>query len=497
MLCIISLPQFTFGQWSQKGMDLESENTYDFFGWTVSLSDDGNILAVGNIGYDGQSIVDSGQVRVYQFNGTLWQQLGTNIEENTGGNYAIFGGVVDVSSNGNILAVGANRFNGTNGGDSGRVYIYQYNGTNWTQLGQFLEGDNAFDLFGSSLSLSDDGLKLAIGANGDDNNGSGSGTTKVYEYFNGSWNQIGLDINGEAVDDNSGTSVKLNGSGLILAVGAISNDGNGSNSGHVRTYQYNGSNWIQIGTDIDGESSDDRFGEAISLNEAGNKIVITSRLNDGNGTNSGHARVFEFNGSDWAQLGTDIDGEATEDFFGKSVSMNNSGSIIAVGANGNDGNGIDSGHVRVFEFNGSDWIQAGIDIDGEAAGDSSGYSVDLNGLGNNIVVGAISNDGVNSIESVGHVKVYNNSTLSIIENSFSKTFSVYPNPTKGIANILLGSNYEQIEMSIIDYKGLVVSSDIYRNVNKIRLNTKKLSTGIYIVKILSKSEQVIIRLIVE
>ena len=71
------------------------------------------------------------------------------------------------------------------------------------------------------------------------------------------------------------------------------------------------------------------------------------------------------------QLGSDIDGEAAGDESGWSVAMNDNGDRIAIGANFNDGNGSDAGHVRVFEYSNNSWTQLGSDIDGEAAGDKS------------------------------------------------------------------------------------------------------------------------------
>ena len=50
-----------------------------------------------------------------------------------------------------------------------------------------------------------------------------------------------------------------------------------------------------------------------------------------------------------SQLGTDIDGEAAKDLSGYSVSLSSDGSIVAIGAAGNDGNGDGSGHVRIYE----------------------------------------------------------------------------------------------------------------------------------------------------
>ena len=71
----------------------------------------------------------------------------------------------------------------------------------------------------------------------------------------------------------------------------------------------------------------------------------------------------------WTQVGSDIDGEAANDYFGTSVSMSSDGTRVAIGADGNDGNGNFAGHVRVYAESGGTWTQVGSDIDGEAAGD--------------------------------------------------------------------------------------------------------------------------------
>ena len=75
-------------------------------------------------------------------------------------------------------------------------------------------------------------------------------------------------------------------------------------------------------------------------------------LNDGTGSNAGHVRVFDLVGSTWTQVGGDIDGEAAGDFFGFSVALSSDGTRLAVGGPLNDGNGTDAGHVRVFDYDG-------------------------------------------------------------------------------------------------------------------------------------------------
>ena len=71
----------------------------------------------------------------------------------------------------------------------------------------------------------------------------------------------------------------------------------------------------------------------------------------------------------WNQKGVDIDGEAADDHSGYSVSMSSDGNTVAIGATLNDETGANAGHVRVYEWSGSAWNQKGVDIDGEAADD--------------------------------------------------------------------------------------------------------------------------------
>ena len=149
--------------------------------------------------------------------------------------------------------------------------------------------------------------------------------------------------------------------------------------------------WQQLGQEIYGEASGDQSGYSVSINIDGTRFATSSPYNDGNGGNSGHCRIYEYDGTQWQQLGQDIDGEASSDQI-VTISLNSAGDRVAMGANYNDGNGNNSGHTRIFEYNGSQWVQLGQDIDGDAANDELGRSVELNALGNRVVIGAPNND---------------------------------------------------------------------------------------------------------
>eukprot|EP00956_Cyclotella_meneghiniana_P026217 scaffold56176_cov23-Cyclotella_meneghiniana.AAC.1 len=277
----------------------------------------------------------------------------------------------------------------------------------WTQVGQDIDGEASSDYSGYAVSLSADGTILAIGAYLNDGNGSDSGHVRVFQLVDTGWTQIGQDINGEAADDRSGCAVSLSADGTVLAIGAYLNDGNGSGSGHVRVFQLvDSSSWTQIGQDINGEASGDISGWSVSLSADGTILAIGAPDNDGNGFYSGHVRVFQLvDSSSWTQIGQDINGEATSDYSGRAVSLSADGTILAIGAKSNDGNGSDSGHVRVFQLvDSSSWTQIGQDINGEASGDRSGYAVSLSADGTVLAIGAYLNDGNGS--NSGHVRVF-------------------------------------------------------------------------------------------
>ncbi len=234
----------------------------------------------------------------------------------------------------------------------------------FTQIGSDIDGEAAYDYSGSSVSLSADGSVVAIGATQNDGNGSDSGHVRIYKNVNDNWTQVGSDIDGEAAEDSSGISVSLSQDGTIVAIGATGNDGNGMRSGHVRIYKNVNDNWTKIGNDIDGEAEFDHFGTSVSLSSDGSVVAIGASGNDGNGTDSGHVRIYKNVNNSWLQIGEDIDGEHNGDGSGESVSLSADGSIVAIGAQLNSDNGTVSGHVRIYKNVNDNWTKIGNDIDG-------------------------------------------------------------------------------------------------------------------------------------
>jgi hypothetical protein len=475
--------------WTQIGPDIDGENAGDESGTSVSLSADGSIVAIGAIGNDGIGS-DAGHVRIYQNTGGTWTQIGQDIEGEAAGDKS--GYSLSLNSDGSIVAIGA-KHNEGNGFENGHVRVYQNAAGTWTQIGQDIDGENALDQSGNAVKLSGDGSVVAIGAFFNDDSGSNAGHVRIYQDSAGTWTQIGQDIDGENSGDESGWSLSLSDDGSIVAIGAIYNDGNGSNSGHVRIYQNSAGIWTQIGSDIDGEAADDHFGYAVSLSADGSILAIGATGNDGGGLDAGRVRIYENSAGTWTQIGQDIDGEADENKFGHSVSLSSDGSTVGIGSIFNYDNGIESGHVRIYQNSAGTWTQIGQDIDGEAMNDQSGNTVSLSSDGSTIAIGAHFNDGNGN--NSGHIKVYEQTPSSLNGALPQKHISIYPNPTSGCIKFdLAGRNIQNLTIIDIAGKQIIEKSGVYQNE---QIDLSSFDNGIYLIRILTEGELLTIKLVKE
>jgi hypothetical protein len=380
---LLLLPALTFSQvWNQVGADIDGETANDGSGNSVSLSADGTIVAIGAK----ENISGNGHTRVFQISSGSWNQIGLDID---GPGFENAGASVSLSADGLTLAVGS-PFGST---FMGLARIYQFSAGTWSQVGTDINGTVSFGNTGSSLTLSSDGSTVAIDTQGAN---SSTGLVQVYQLISGVWTQVGADINGEATGDASGRSISLSNDGSIVAIGAPNNT---SGTGHVRVYENVSAVWTQIGADIDGEAISDQSGGAVSLSADGSIVAIGATGNN----NTGHVRVLNFAGGSWNQVGLDIDGVVSGEYFGTSVSLDNDGNTVVIGANelGNSQTGL----TRVYKNVLGSWTQSGPDIVAESSADESGESVSISNDGLTVAIGAIANDGNGN--RAGQVRVYN------------------------------------------------------------------------------------------
>ena len=272
------------------------------------------------------------------------------------------------------VAVGSNKIvlgaytDDDDGSNSGSVYVYNIDGTNEVKL---TASDAAGgDLFGQSVSIGSN--KIVVGAYGDDDDGSNSGS--VYVYNLDGTGEVKITASDGAQYDDFGRSVSI-GSNKIV-VGAIGDDDSGSNSGSVYVYNLDGTGETKInGSDT---AASDSFGYSVAVGN--DKIVVGAPYDDDDGSSSGSVYVYNLDGTGEVKI-TASDG-AQYDNFGFSVAVGSN--KIVVGAIGDD----DSGSAYIYNLDGTGEVK--ITASDAAQYDQFGFSV---GVSNDkVVVGARSDD---------------------------------------------------------------------------------------------------------
>ena len=338
--------------------------------------------------YDSDAIEDDGSCCYEDFEST---QIGQTLYgDQTGDYFGIQGDAHSFSSDGSIMAIGA-IYGGVS--DHGQVRVYENINNVWTQLGQDIDGDAWADQFGIAVCLNSAGDILAIGAPENDVNGISSGLVRTYQYNGSAWIQMGNDIEGGEASNQIGITISLNSSGDILAFGGAFNNLTGTGTdGGCRIYKWDGTNWNQLGQDLDGNTfslsvSNSGFGHKVRLNNNGNIITVSARSNSDLFQSQGAVFSFEFDtlSNTWNQLGQTIYGVAILEYFGTNISISSDGYTIAIGAPGHTNS---NGSIRVFNYNGTSWNQIGQDIVGENAGDECGLGVCISDDGNFVVAGS-------------------------------------------------------------------------------------------------------------
>ena len=312
-----------------------------------SLSEDGSILATSNI--------TTNSVKVYRINNGNLEQLGSDlygeVEDESGSNSRSFGSVISLSSDGSVLAVGAPNSNNY----TGLVRLYRYINDEWIQLGSDITGGSNFDQSGHSISLSSDGLTVAIGSPIHDPN---SGRTNsdgevehvhIFHFIDNEWKQLGNKIDGAGFYEfGKNNSLSLSSDGSIVAIG--SPHGTPQNRtingfGSVGIYKIVDGDWSKV-KEFTGAYKNANFGDSISLSADGSILAVGA--SDAHWpwiTDQNYVEVYKKTGlySDgvqeyerWERVGGRINGNWSAENFGSSVSLSSDGNILAVGGERGD-----------------------------------------------------------------------------------------------------------------------------------------------------------------
>jgi len=270
------------GTWTEQQIITPSvEADYIGLGASLKFSSDGNILFVGAPSDNTSLTFGGGSTFIFKKVSGVWTEtqkiISSGVTEN-----GHFGFSVDCVPDGSVLVVG-DHDESTGGSYAGAVYIYTTNDfVTWTEYDKLQASDISADFsFGKSVSISDDGLHLIVGANG-----ANSDSGAVYYFFNnlGVWSELQKITIPTSYGDTSdffGDYLAIDGDATRIVIGALNEDALGSNTGQVYIYYYDSGSWSLLKTFYpDDISAGDTFGSAVAISDDGANILAASRNKD-------------------------------------------------------------------------------------------------------------------------------------------------------------------------------------------------------------------------
>lgn len=446
------------------GYIIYGEEAFDLLGDKVSLSDDGNIMAISapTLSLDRQ-----GFVRILEWDGSSWNNRGDDILDGNLANRIRF--PIALSKEGNRVAFASDFMDDFQYQGFGRVYEFQ-NGS-WNQIGQTLSEDELVATFEiRTLSMNEAGTRVAIGRPDVQEPIRQAGSVKVWELQEDKWVQLGQEIRGNKVMDRLGYSIQLSGDGNKLAV---SFDQAGDQPGGVRILEYSGNEWIQMGEDMMGEPGEINFGKRIKYAPDGSQIVICS---DGDDSGSGSISVFELINEKWIRKGNIMNGTYDNEHLGHTISISRDGNTLLASS---------KGAVRIFVYRNKKWravdagfIRQSFDLLSSTA---------ISGTGSRIVIGNADYSEVDM--QIGSVQVYDYD-IENIGGVLAQEIDIFPNPVVDDLNILIKpEGISNVMVRDINGRRIIEKTNISS------LNVSDLPSGIYFLEVTVNEESKIFKFI--
>ncbi len=450
-------------------------------GSSTDLSKDGSVLAMGSNG-DTDAGVGSGKVLIYELEGDQWKIKGDTINGEGFGDSA--GRSIALSDDGNTVAIHSPGIGFVSSGlNIGHVRVFTWNGIEWLQLGENIEGMEEDEVLGRGLDLSADGKTLAVGSP----SGRETGYVQIYRWINDQWELKG--VNAEMVGEETGAmfgfSISLSQNGNMIAIGSVYSEGLGPKTGMVETFRYSSAldSWEQVGQPLIGEAERDAFGWDVVLAESTNTLAIAGPNNDEVNLGAGHIQIYDLNIDDeWEKVGLDIDGEGFGNAMGSSIDISDNGQRLIAGALQNSDAGNNAGKTYVFDrVNSDEFILSITPILGLEPLDNEGFKVSISGDGSIFTTTSPSHDGAEPAS--GMVRAYRHPIDLSSTNEIELAFSIFPNPTSSLFQV---SNPEVHIEAIYNYKG----QEILKLKNEVsQVDLSRFTTGLYFVKLRLKDEE--------
>lgn len=400
----------------------------------------------------------------------------------------------DISADGLTTVIGFPSYGP--GNSIGMVKVLKYISGNWTQLGAEIPGEEAASEFGTTVSISDDGLTIAIGTPKKIVGLWGTGYVKIYRFISGAWTQLGSDILGQNSNGFFGAKLKLSGDGNTVIISARFTVN--STFGYARVYNYSAGNWIQMGSDISGYFS---AIPNVDISHNGYRVAIATRIynfvsgqwigestpfvgseytvslsGDGSTVVYGGGHRFEIYKKDWLDNWQYSYNEGFTGYYDVTVSTSFDGNTVAVQ---DPSNGI----IKMYRLMNDSWEYfAQIPVNTSKIKLSS----DKTKLSTYSQI-QMPNGGLQR-----GITMYDMSSMLGSESFDSNVFFIYPNPAKNEINITLKDSFTLEKINLYNLLGQKINET-----NSYTMNVSNYPKGSYMVEVVTDKGSTVKKVILE
>ena len=280
-----------------------------------AISKDGNTIIVSNTNALVGTMTQAGYADIFFYNGSTWSQKGAALTGSAA--HEQFGMDIDVNSDGTRIAIGASRYTSSN---TGRVQVFTYNGTAWTQYGNDMASSvsETTEEFGRTVKFNENGTRIVISSPNKDTTNTDAGIIVVYEDQSGTWTQIGSALSGRDIaDDHFGFYVDMTDDGNTILGG--SREYNNFDS-YTRFYSWNGTDWDTLQT-IDAPAGEGGRSLVSVISRDGTHFVNGLAYWDGDTGTTAQAGKVELYKKDINMIGSKIITPASNEYINGSTNV--------------------------------------------------------------------------------------------------------------------------------------------------------------------------------
>lgn len=386
----------------------------DYFGSSVAMNADGTYVAIG-AGNDDEAGDNFGGVYVYSYPSRIALSQSKEsfslqgfLTDPEGKIQDYYGRGIALSEDGTWAAVGVELRDDNSLTDSGCVYIYKRKGQTWIKSATLYANpvtDNG--AFGWAVALDATGTQLLVGENSEGITPPGAGAVHYYTRVGEIWtHRQKFKLPTQTVDHYFGSSIALNAVGDYAVIGAYNDTEKGAFAGAIFIYKRVGLTWTYQSKMVSpvGETNT-YYGIAAAMNQSGSILAVGAFGNDSSNVYKGVVYLYDRNGEVWnykekilpPNLNSDID-------FGSGLAFNKEGTLLLIGSQSTSTRGVNAGAVYIYRKEGSSWsMKDGLYISNSRTSDYFGRGVAVTADGKLALIGAVRRDEVVTDQGIVYV----------------------------------------------------------------------------------------------